>query len=334
VQTFWPDSAAARDDLVLSLRSPRPDHDPWRPLNVLVEDEPGPDGTLAHVAAIFLAGRECPWRCAMCDLWQQTTVGDTPGGAIPSQIASALKDVRRRHLDRPPRVVKLYNAGSFFDPRAVPESDYQPIADQLTDFDRVIVESHPALIGARVDAFEQALDDASDARGASPALEVAMGLETAHPDALERLNKRITVDAFANAAANLAARGVALRVFVLIAPPFVPAGEQDEWLFNSLSVALECGATAISLIPTRAGNGTVEALAAQGLFRAPTLDDIDRAATLAMGHVSHRARLFVDLWDLERFDACPACAAARRERLAAMNLQQQLLDPIVCADCQ
>ena len=63
-------------------------------------------------------------------------------------------------------------------------------------------------------------------------LEVAMGLETAHPGALERLNKRVTLEGFARAAAELRRRDVALRVFVLIAPPFVPVDEQDAWLLE------------------------------------------------------------------------------------------------------
>jgi uncharacterized Fe-S cluster-containing MiaB family protein len=53
-------------------------------------------------------------------------------------------------------------------------------------------------------------------------LEVAMGLETVHPDALERLHKRMTVDQFADAASRLVRSGVTVRVFLLIAPPFVP----------------------------------------------------------------------------------------------------------------
>ena len=53
-----------------------------------------------------------------------------------------------------------------------------------------------------------------------------MGLETAHPDALERLNKRMTLDQFRRAAGAARRRDVALRVFVLVAPPFVPASEQ------------------------------------------------------------------------------------------------------------
>ena len=61
-----------------------------------------------------------------------------------------------------------------------------------------------------------------------------MGLETVHPAALEALNKRMTTDDFARAADDLRRRDVSLsRVFVLIAPPFVPAEEQDEWLLRS-----------------------------------------------------------------------------------------------------
>ena len=89
----------------------------------------------------------------------------------------ALRDVRplglhdrrghaaRRHpgTDRPPHAqelasrdeavagIKLYNAGSFFDPRAVPESDYDDVAVALAGCREVIVESHPALVGPRVD---------------------------------------------------------------------------------------------------------------------------------------------------------------------------------------
>jgi hypothetical protein len=138
--------------------------------------------------------------------------------------------------------IKLYNAGSFFDPRAVPPADYRAIAKAVTGFSRVIVESHPALIGARVDDFLEALS--AEASGDAPRLEVAMGLETAHPDALERLNKRMTVHQFRHAASELGRRGVALRVFVLVAPPFVPAGEQAEWLRLSVDVAFDAGATA------------------------------------------------------------------------------------------
>jgi uncharacterized Fe-S cluster-containing MiaB family protein len=101
-----------------------------------------------------------------------------------------------------------------------------------------------------------------------------MGLETVHPEALEALNKRMTIEDFAGAAERLKRRGVSLRVFLLIHPPFVPHEEQDRWLLKSVAFAEECGASVISLIPVRAGNGAMEALTAQKLFRLPTPDDV------------------------------------------------------------
>jgi uncharacterized Fe-S cluster-containing MiaB family protein len=153
-----------------------------------------------------------------------------------------------------------------------------------------------------------------------------MGLETAHPEALERLHKRVTLEQFADAAAELRRRDVALRVFLLISPPFIPAGEQDAWLLRSIDVAFECGASVVSLVPTRSGNGAMEVLEADGQFRQPTLDDIERSFVAALAH-RRRGRVFVDLWDLQRFanpDIGEADFAARRERLQVMNLEQRI----------
>ena len=142
----YPETTAARDRFVLDRRGPRPLHDPWRAQGVVVEDERTAEGTTARVATVFLTGRECPWRCAMCDLWQYTTTEDTPAGAIPAQVAAA----RAGFQGDTPAVdtIKLYNAGSFFDPRAVPEDDYDAVPKALTGLSHVIVESHPSLVGA------------------------------------------------------------------------------------------------------------------------------------------------------------------------------------------
>ena len=320
--TLYP-APPARDRWILERRPPRPRHDPQRAHGFVVEDERTHDGTIARVATVLLTGRECPWRCAMCDLWQYTLEEDTPRGAIPGQIADAMKALP----DGPDRVsqIKLYNAGSFFDPRAVPEDDYDAVAALLTGLDRVIVESHPSLVGPRVDRFAAALD----AR-----LEVAMGLETVHPDALELLHKRMTVEMFSGAASRLRERGVALRVFLLIHPPFVPDAEQDGWLARSVEHALACGATAVSLIPTRAGNGAMEALAAEGHFRAPSLGDVERSMELALAQARGCGRVFVDLWDIERLADGEHDFDARRARLQAMNLQQRRGDACVAPATQ
>jgi uncharacterized Fe-S cluster-containing MiaB family protein len=361
--SFYPDAATARDRFVVERRGPREAHDPWRHQGVIVEDERAGDGSIARVATVFLTGRECPWRCVMCDLWRYTIEEDTPVGAIPAQVAAARIESEAGSGSGRGRVsvMKLYNAGSFFDPRAVPESDYDDIAVQLAGLERVIVESHPALIGARVDRFlgalarqcaragrgeasrsEVARSEVAGSEAASPRLEVAMGLETAHPVALERLHKRITLERFAHAAADLRRRDVALRVFLLISPPFIPAEEQDAWLLRSIDFAFDCGASVVSLVPTRPGNGAMEALQDEGQFRIPALDDIERSFAAAIAHVrvSHVAgererdggRVFLDLWDLQRFadhpDAGESDFVARRERLRLMNVEQRVMPDI------
>jgi radical SAM enzyme (TIGR01210 family) len=328
---MYPTTGLARDRFVLDRRGPRTPHDAWRYQNLIVEDGRTAEGPIAAVATVFLTGRECPWRCVMCDLWQYTITTDTPAGAIPAQIAAARLALEQQR-DSVTRI-KLYNAGSFFDPRAVPEGDYDDIAGQLGGLVRVIVESHPALIGARLDRFLEALNRRRAASGVPVQLEVAMGLETASRDALERLHKRMTVGQFAAAAEALRSRGVALRTFLLISPPFVPADEQDVWLLHSIDVALSCGAAVVTLVPTRPGNGALEAVAAEGDFRAPRLEDIERSFELAQAHHHDRGRIFVDLWDLERFASCPHCFEPRRRRLHTMNLEQRQLPPHSCPHC-
>ena len=93
-----------------------------------------------------------------------------------------------------------------------------------------------------------------------------------------------------------------------------------EWAVRSAEFAFDCGATVVSLIPTRFGNGALEALAVAGQFAPPQLASVEAALeqSIALG----RGRVFADLWDLEKFSTCPACYPARRERLNQMNLRQ------------
>jgi archaeosine synthase beta-subunit len=324
VAPVYPSARSDRDRFVLDRRGSRPAHDPWRPQGVLVENERAADGTIARIATIFLTGRECPWRCVMCDLWKHTIPDDTPPGALVRQLDDGLATLAAQ--GPLPRHIKLYNAGNFFDPCAVPECDYTAIADRLGSFTNVIVESHPALIGGRVSRFSAAL--AGAARGAGrPCLEVAMGLETAHPGALARLNKGFTLRQFAHAADRLRREGAGLRVFLLVGVPFIVPSQQQDWIATSVAFAFECGATAVSLIPVRPGNGAMEAI---GAVR-PTLADLESALERALQHAP--GRVCADLWDLDRFSDCPSCFDARHDRLRRMNLEQRAHPSVVCTVC-
>jgi len=302
------------DQQILALRGPKAVLDPQRAYAATWEEERDTAGALVPTAAIFLTNRECPFRCVMCDLWVNTLDDVIAEGVIPGQIRDALAGLP------PVRQVKLYNAGSFFDSQAIPPADDDAIATLVTAFDRVIVESHPAYLrgpyGERCLAFRHRLGGR---------LEVAIGLETAHAAILDRLNKRMTLEDFYRAAGFLRERDIDVRAFILLQPPFMRADEAVEWGCRSIDAAFDAGATVCSVIPTRGGNGVMEAMAAE----LPGLAALE--SVVEYGVVIGQGRVFADLWDIERFFTCH-CSAQRAERLRFINRTQRVPAPIVC-DC-
>ena len=313
----YPKSAAERDRWILARRPRRNALNHHEPYACLAEEECGPQGQVERVATIFLSNRECPFRCVMCDLWRNTLTETVPAGAIPEQIDFALRQVG------PAQTVKLYNSGSFFDPRAIPQQDYESIAARVRNFERVIVECHPAFVGETCVAFREML------RGR---LEVAMGLETADPEVLKKLNKRMTLEQFAAAADFLRGYDIDVRAFVLVQPPFMRAEDALAWAQRSLDFAFDCGTGAATLIPTRGGNGAMEVLAESGDFAPPALSLLEEAAVYGLN--LRRGRVFTDLWDAKRRSIeCAMCFDARVERLHEMNLRQSVIDAVTCGTC-
>jgi radical SAM enzyme (TIGR01210 family) len=305
-----------------SRREERRGVDPSRPYAFFAEPECAESGEVVTVATIFLTNRECPWRCVYCDLWKNTTTETVPVGVIPAQIDYALGELHGAGT----RQIKLYNAGSFFDPNAIPPEDFSAIAERLRGFERVIVECHPALVGDSSVRFRDLLTTATK-------LEVAMGLEIADDAILAKLNKRMTLAMFQRAADFLRANGIAMRAFIMVKPPFVLSESAAlDFAKRSFDFAFDCGATAVSLIPTRFGPVELKALARDGNFAPPKLATLE--AALDYGVAQRRGRVFADLWDLEQFAGCQECFPARRARLETINLQQQPAPQVVCKFCR
>ena len=303
------------DQAIVAARPPKEVVDPRRPYAYLVEPEYTAEGRVEDVATLFLTNRECPFRCLMCDLWKHTT--DTPiaVGDIPAQIDYALERLpAAQHI-------KLYNSGNFFDRKAIPPDDYAAIAQRVDDFKTIIVENHPRLCDAACLRFRDRL---------LGNVEIALGLETVHPIILDRLNKRMTLDDFERAVAYLRRNDIAVRAFILVRPPFMSEAEGVDWAVRSIEWAFGVGVQCCSLVPTRAGNGIMEQLEQAGHFAPPTLTSLETVLETGLG--LQRGRVFVDLWDVERFYACNRCGPARSTRLGRMNLTQQSLPPITC-DC-
>jgi archaeosine synthase beta-subunit len=300
------------------------------PHGFFLEHERAASGRVVESAVILLTNKECPWRCLMCDLWKNTTTQSVPPGAIPAQIAHALKELTASRIEPnteksyPSALaqLKLYNSGSFFDPAAIPLEDYRKIAEKITFAKNVIVESHPRLVSERALRLQGLL---------AGSLEVAMGLETIHPEILPRLNKKFTLDHFVQAAEFLRKAGIAMRAFVLVKTPFTDENEGVEWAVRSAEFAFKCGAIAVSLIPTRPGNGAMERLMENGEFAPPRLSSLERA--LKRGLALRAGRVFADTWELQKFASCSRCYDVRKKRLEKMNLSQRIIPAVACPAC-
>ena len=255
----------------------------------------------------------------MCDLWKGTTRGPTRPGLLPTQVDAGLARLgEARHL-------KLYNAGSFFDIAAVPASDLPALAERARKFERLIVECHPSLVGPRVLRFRDLLGPTT--------LEVALGLETIHPDVLPKLNKRMTVEGFAKAARYIRSERIGVRAFVLLGLPFVSPDEAAHWARKSIAFAFESGAGVVTLIPTRPGNGALDRLATSGLFAPPSLATLEEVSAWGVAAAKGAGRLFADTWDLSSFATCGACLRARTLRLGRQNLKQTVAPKVDCGHC-
>jgi len=306
------------DRAILAARGPHQAPDSTKPYACFVEPERSASGRVEDVATVFVANRECPYRCLVCDLWKHTTGDEAPAATAAEQLAWAL--ARLPHAPH----VKLYNSGSFFDSQAIDPREWTRIASLVRGRRTLVVECHPRLVDRRCAEFA--------AQIAPVKLEVAMGLETVDPALLPRLKRHMTLEDFERATRFLLNCGVDVRAFILLGPPGHRGAEAVRWAQRSVDHALSIGVECCVLIPVRPGNGIVDALERQGLFAKPTLAELHEALAhgLASATRAGRGRVFADLWDLETFERCARCAAERAARLRQMNLTQR---PVVAPDC-
>ena len=301
------------DRWIVSNRGRKNSVDPQRPYAWLVEKERTVSGKIEDIGIIFLTNRECPFHCLMCDLWKNTTDESVPAGAIPNQIEWALEQMPDiKHL-------KLYNSGNFFDGRAIPEEDHKKIASLVSSFETVIIESHPRFISKKCLLFRDLL---------KPDLQIALGLETVHPEILRKLNKHMTLNDFRDSVGYLKQYGILTRAFILLRPPFLTETEGIYWAEHSLDFAFSSGVECCTVIPVRSGNGAMDLLYENGLFTPPDIRSLETVLEYGIGLKS--GRVFADVWDLDRFSGCKKCAAQRTDRLIGMNLSQKITGGVKC----
>ena len=89
-------------------------------------------------------------------------------------------------------------------------------------------------------------------------LEVAIGLETVHPELIKKLNKQMTLKDFKNSVKFLSENDINSRAFILLKPPFLSETEGVFWAKKSIDFAFKTGIECCTIIPVRAGNGAMD----------------------------------------------------------------------------
>ena len=301
------------DRSIVAMRGNKNPVNPQMPYGFLVEKERTVSGKIEDTGIIFLTNRECSFHCLMCDLWKNTTDETVPIGSIPNQIQWALQQMPGiKHL-------KLYNSGSFFDLRAIPEEDYGEIASLLKNLETVIVECHPRLINEKCLNFRDML---------KPDLQIGLGLETVNSDILLKLNKNMSVDDFRNSVGFLTKHGIRSRAFILLRPPLLSESEGIYWAERSIDFAFDAGVECCTIIPVRAGNGAMDFLMERGDFNVPDIRSLETVLEYGIG--LRAGRVFADVWDLGLFSNCSRCLDRRTARLINMNLSQEICTVVDC----
>jgi hypothetical protein len=104
-----------------------------------------------------------------------------------------------------------------------------------------------------------------------------------------------------------------------------------EWTVRTVDFAVQRGATMVSVIPVRAGNGEMERLSSLGAFTPPTLAQLEMVLDRC---VERRPSVVTaDLWDVAKLPGCSACRDQRIARMEQMNARGRLALKVECGVC-
>jgi hypothetical protein len=111
----------------------------------------------------------------------------------------------------------------------------------------------------------------------------------------------------------------------------VPVDDTVAWTVRTVEYAAERGASVVSIIPVRGGNGELERLQGLGHFTPPTLSQLEESLDLSLRFTG--TVVTADLWDTDRLPACEQCRAERVQRLRRVNVSGRTESRVSCAAC-
>lgn len=212
-------------------------------------------GRKVDAMVMIMRTNGCCWvregGCTMCG-YREASLGGVTEADLLSQLDQALS----RYKGEP--FVKIYTSGSFLDDREVPPSVRARIFEAFSGCERILFESRPEFI------TEEVVD------GLPKTVTVALGLESSDPEVLRTaVHKGFTPEDIRRAGELLKSKGLGVRTYLLLKPPFMTESAAIEDAVRSALFA-DPFSDEISVNPLNVQRATyVERLWKRGDFRPP-----------------------------------------------------------------
>ncbi len=215
-------------------------------------------GERIRALTVVLRTSGCWWSrkkgCLMCGY---NVSSDSAVGA--NELGAQLETLRARYEGE--KLVKIYTSGSFLDPNEVPIEIRDKVFALFPGEPRILFESRPEFVTAENLASLPA-----------KRVEVALGLESSNDEVLRTcIRKGFTPSDYQRASDTAKERGLSVRTYLLLKPPFMT---EPQAIRDTISSALfaRLRSDTISVNPVNVQSGTeVEALWRRGNYRPPWL---------------------------------------------------------------
>jgi radical SAM enzyme (TIGR01210 family) len=227
--------------------------------------------------------------CTMCSYLLDGTSKNPTSEELLNQFLEAMKKVEKAAA---PISVKIYTSGSFLDTEEIPLTARNQILTTIAHDDRikeVVLESRPEYVQESIlEKVRSLLGDRS--------IELAMGLESSN-DQIRSLciNKNFNFVAFKEAIDIGKKFEIGTRAYILLKPPFMT--ERDALLDaqQTISDAIDAGATTVSLNPVNVQSNTlVESLWKRQKYRPPWLWSVVEVLEYAHEAAKGKVRVVCD----------------------------------------
>ena len=195
----------------------------------------------------------CTWAlsksggCSMCGYINDSTLDESTD---PEQYF----DIEWLKLQQDPRfvevkAVKLYNSGSFLDPKEIPIKSQKSIMAKIASFDHIqefVIECLPEIINQQANVLEELVRIFNN-----KPIYIGVGLESSNAYILRSyVNKPFTFEnQFLKCVQNAEKVGALVKPYLLLKPPFLTEEESLIDAINSIKDAFSSGCKIISLNP-------------------------------------------------------------------------------------